>query len=355
MGDSFPAYHPGHYNQSQPCLQDNGPPFSPSSVYSRASRTSRSYGSLSFLPSTSYRSESAEQPIATSWRATERAPVYISPFRSVRQMKEPFQLKLPSSPSCENSYSFASSKEQPRMLQSPIGLRPQRSCRSDQHLVAGALESFGLMPSPSLLESRIQLKPDSSPPKREVEGDDEQSAMTKCSCTPSDRLCELCVVSSYEGQMPSGATEQKETGMTTEPSNLVDEECWGVEKPEEPGTEVTENIPPEDPMPNPTSTPLTQFTEVKSTPGSSGNTKKRTRTGTVSSAASWVPGDLSYCESWLQGVPLDTPERNDEKAVEANRRKCQIVQQTSHSRKPNLRIDTEVANQSVVRFVFFVS
>ncbi|KAL1963775.1 hypothetical protein VTN77DRAFT_7841 [Rasamsonia byssochlamydoides] len=352
MGDSFLPYHPAHHNnQSQSCLQDNAPPFSPSSVYSQASRTSRSYGSLSFLPSTSYRSESADQPFASSRRITERPPVYISPFRSVRQMREPFQLKLPSSPSFENHNSSASSKEQPRTLQSPIGLRPLRSCRSDQHLVGGALESFGLLPSPSLSDSRIQSKPDSSPPKREIQRDERQSATIMCSCTPPDRLCELCVVSSYEGQMTAGSMEPpKDTDMTTEPANVVDEERQEVdEKPEEPVTNVMESIPPGNPVPNPTSTPLTQFTEFKSSPGSSGKSKKRTRTGTVSSSASWTPGDLSYCERWLQGVPLDTPERKDEKAREANRRKCQIVQQDKHSRKPvNLRIDTDVANHSVM-------
>jgi hypothetical protein len=357
MGDTFIPYRPGYMSQNQPFLQDSYPPYSPSSVYSR---TSRSYGSLSFLPSTVYRSESADQSFASSRRATERAPVYISPFRSVRQMKEPFQLKLPSSPSCEPSNN-PSSKEQPRTLQSPIGFRPLRSCRSDQHLVAGALESFGLLPSPSLSDSRIPSKPNVFPPKQETESDDNKGALTKCSCTPPDRLCELCVVSSYEGQTATRSTNPSEdTDMIMGTPNVDGEGSGESEEkqeepaaekplPQEPLVDITEALSPEDPCPNPTSTPLTQFTESKSTPGSSGKSKKRTRTGTVSSAASWAPGDLTYCESWLQGVSLETPERKDEKAREANRRKCQIVQQTNQSRKPvNLRIDTQAANHSVV-------
>lgn len=317
LGDSFLSNQPGHMN-SQPFFQDNGLPLSPS-TYSQGSRSRRSHGSLSFLPSTTY-----EQPTAVSRRIMERAPVYISPFRSVRQMKEPFQLKLPSSPSFDNNSSNHSRskeskdlKERPRELQSPIGLRPLRSCRSDQNLVAGALETFGLLPSPSLSDSRVPTRLD-FPLKRET--------------------------GSFERDSP----------VNTSPS-IPDEEP--PHRFEDPLPKPSKASPSEDPLQNLTSTPPTHSTESKS-PGSSGKSKKRTRAGTVSSAASWAPGNLSYCESWLQGVPLETPDRKDEKAREVNRRKFQIVQQNeeaeqmsrlNHVRKAaNLRIDTQAANHSVV-------
>lgn len=320
MGDSFLSNQPDHMNSHRSFFQDNGPSRSPS-TYSQGSRSRRSHGSLSFLPSTTY-----EQPTAASRRTMERAPVYISPFRSVRQMKEPFQLKLPTSPSFENNAGSHSGskeskdlKEEPRGLQSPIGLPPLRSCRSDQNLVVDALETFGLLPSPSLSDSRVPTRLD-FPLKRETE--------------PFKRHSPVDV-----------------SPMIHSPAHQ------GTHKFEEPLPEPLKDMTSQAPPLNPTSTPLKQFTESNS-PGSSGKSKKRTRAGTVSSAASWAPGNLSYCESWLQGVPLETPERKDEKSREVNRRKFQIVQQNeeaeqmsrpNHARKAaNLRIDTQVANHSVV-------
>ncbi|KAJ5965708.1 hypothetical protein N7481_012422 [Penicillium waksmanii] len=54
---------------------------------------------------------------------------------------------------------------------------------------------------------------------------------------------------------------------------------------------------------------------------------QRPRTGTVSSEASWVPNNFSYCKTWLQGVPLESPNgiQNENPRV-SNRRKFQIVE-----------------------------
>jgi hypothetical protein len=61
-------------------------------------------------------------------------------------------------------------------------------------------------------------------------------------------------------------------------------------------------------------------------PGSSPR-PQRPRTGTVSSEASWVPSNFSYCERWLQGVPVDKVNDEDKPAKEFNnRRKFQIVE-----------------------------
>jgi hypothetical protein len=54
---------------------------------------------------------------------------------------------------------------------------------------------------------------------------------------------------------------------------------------------------------------------------------QRPRTGTVSSEASWVPNNFSYCKTWLQGVPLESPNgiQNENPRV-SNRRKFQIIE-----------------------------
>lgn len=53
---------------------------------------------------------------------------------------------------------------------------------------------------------------------------------------------------------------------------------------------------------------------------------QRPRTATVSSEASWVPTNFSYCQTWLQGVPCEAGEDKDEAPKEFNRRKFQIVE-----------------------------
>ncbi|OKL63001.1 hypothetical protein UA08_01958 [Talaromyces atroroseus] len=301
------------------------------------------------------RSESAEQLPAPSRRTMERAPVTVSPFRSVRQMKEPFQLKLPHSPSFENNSvntipgrEFKEGKGQSRRLQSPIGLRPLRTCRSDQNLVAGALETFGLLPSPTLSDSRVTAK-FSAPRKESTFQKSKEIPITKCLCSAPDQRCETCLLKAYEsaGEVnPSVDTDAEYIHCTEVPE-------------EHPKQTIAQSFSSQE-LRNPTSTPqMQQLNEVKSPPTSSAKNHKRSRTTTVSSAASWVPENLTYCEDWLQRVPLETPERQDGRSREANRRKFQIVQQTddalslsrsSHQmRKPaDLNIDTNAANNPVM-------
>jgi hypothetical protein len=350
------TYGHGSMGFGQTYIPDTISPLSPSSVYSQPSQPSRprrSHGSLSFLSSNMSRSESAEQLTAPSRRAMDRAPVTVSPFRSVRQMKEPFQLKLPHSPSLENnsvitnpSREYKEDKGQSRGLQSPIGLRPLRTCRSDQNLVA--LETFGLLPSPTLSDSRLTAKLGTTR-KAFTFQKPKEIPMAKCSCSSPDRRCEICLVESYE------AADQMN------PVNIGPELIHIAQAPEELSKQTLAQSFSSQELRNPTSTPqMQQLTEIRSPPTSSAKNHKRSRTTTVSSAASWVPENLTYCEDWLHRVPLETPERHDGRSREANRRKFQIVQQTealslsrsSHQiRKPaDLSIDTNVANNPVVSF-----
>lgn len=349
------SYGHGTMHLNQTYNHDSVSPLSPSSIYSQPpSRLRCSHGSLSFLSSGMSRSETNEQLPAPSRRALEKVPVTVSPFRSVRQMKEPFQLKLPHSPSFENSLVMSNSlsnrevkenKSQPRSLQSPIGLPPLRTCRSDQTLVAGALETFGLLPSPTLSESRLTSKLNTA--RKDFHFQKEKPLpVPKCLCYSPTQKCEFCLA-----EVESKVAPLDDTVAATL--------CR---------TEISEDVPTQrlapsfssQEMRNPTSTPqMQELDEIKSPPTSSAKNHKRSRTTTVSSAASWVPENLTYCEDWLQRVPLETPERQDGKGREVNRRKFQIVQQTDdpfplsrpthHTRKPaDLSIDTDAANNPVV-------
>lgn len=285
--DCFPSTNL-HVNQSEPCLvtsriQDSSPSCSISSVSSESKNSKRLQESFSFLPPTAYRSEQTEYSGQQAGRPIERTPIYVSPFRSVRRMKEPFPLVLPTSPSFESS---VSNRKETKTLQSPIGLRDLRHCRSDQHL---APESPDFLPNPRLSGSHAS---DAFPstgcisPKRNVDIG-KTSETNTCACTPGSRV---------KGGSPSSSTDSSETGMSCEASSKL---------------------------------------------------KKRTRTDTISSEASWMPGSLSYFETWLQGVPMEeSPGHENPKSKEANRRKFQIVQ---HGCRPlDLRIDTQAANESVV-------
>ncbi|KUL82948.1 hypothetical protein ZTR_10283 [Talaromyces verruculosus] len=268
-------------------------------------------------------------------------------------MKEPFQFKLPHSPSFENNLVMPSSlsnrevkedKSQPRSLQSPIGLPPLRTCRSDQNLVAGALETFGLLPSPTLSESRLTSKLNTS--RRDFHFKEKPLPVPKCMCYVADQKCEFC-----QAEADREVTPPVDTVAGTFCQNEISEEV---------PTQTSAPSFSSQEMRNPTSTPqMQQLNEIKSPPTSSAKNHKRSRTTTVSSAASWAPENLTYCEDWLQRVPLETPERQDGRGPEVNRRKFQIVQQNDdpfpirrsnhQTRKPaDLVIDTDAANNPVM-------
>ncbi|KAL1870100.1 hypothetical protein Plec18167_007618 [Paecilomyces lecythidis] len=180
---------------------------------------------------------------------------------------------------------------------------------------------------------------------------DESSPIIIQNCSSEDKSCDgradsACAMK--EEQLPkSEATSDVE--MAIETPTVVGHRRSDI-KPDD-GDEMTD-----DNLPAVTdqlaSTPAGS-TEIDTSPGTAGNSKKRTRSGTFSSEASWVPANLSYCETWLQGVPLSTPDRLDEKAKEMNRRKCQIVQQGR--KPPDLRIDTQIANKEPVRYATLAS
>lgn len=326
MGDAF-SHYSGRIKTNS---QNYKPPFL-SSTCSPSRRAGRSHGWPPSLSPTAHRSE-----------AIERA-VCISPFRSVRQMKEPFQLKLPVSPSHEGHRSSmglarqsSGNKGQPRTLSSPIEFKPKRPCVSSQDLSSSTLKTIGLLPSPSFSE----------PCKRPEPG---YSGMSQCD----------------EIKQSNPLNEEFGVALTSSPPRHAEQDRPQLE---------SESVKAHD-MERMASTAESQFPphmnsfEVQSSSFPIEH-KTRDRTGTTSSAASWAPSNLKKCESWLQGVPTETSELEDEKTREMNRRKIQIIQQEEEYREewssppvlrtPNqspkqgrkpvrLRIDTEAANQSIVR------
>ncbi|KAJ5830509.1 uncharacterized protein N7525_008762 [Penicillium rubens] len=99
------------------------------------------------------RIESHDFSTSASRRTTDRGPACMSPFRSVRRMKEPFQLMLPTSPASLEGPPPNFPEKTRRPSKAPAD-HTLRTWRSDQNLTCGSLEAFGLLPSPPISESR---------------------------------------------------------------------------------------------------------------------------------------------------------------------------------------------------------
>ena len=270
----------------------------PLHAWRKASQASPSFG-----PRTSSRQESPDNITLQLRRCPDRAPVTISPFRSVRRMKEPFDLKLPSSPGSRT----------PRQ-------HTLRSWRSDQNLGTSSVERVNLLPSPPLSDSCISNPSPSSayfvPNERPRCPEDNGSPRSR-SFMPLSK--------------PTNAPPSPEP---TEEEDLGPAEVTNVHMAH---SSLVKQHQPND---NHASIASTNTERRPSTPPPAITTEKRSvsltsmplqwsRARTASSEASWMSGNLSYCETWLQGVPvgrLDTHVPSKEEV--ANRRKCQIFQKS---------------------------
>ncbi|OQD83346.1 hypothetical protein PENANT_c017G03029 [Penicillium antarcticum] len=99
----------------------------------------------------------------------------------------------------------------------------------------------------------------------------------------------------------------------------------------------------------PITSPKSVYSEKNFPPGSSPR-PQRPRTATVSSEASWVPSNFSYCERWLQNVPVDRVDDKDTPPRVVNRRKVQIVENDPPMPKLDI-IPGAKALEEPVRFV----
>lgn len=268
-----------HHSNTSP----SAPRYSPNL---RPWRRQHSHSSLSFM--TSPRPEQSEYTTSQQpRRPADRTPVCVSPFRSVRRMKQPFQLMLPASPACESTATFA---KEPRRLH----------------------------PSPSLSDSRESHPSSSSTyfsPKPGSESENEPDFNITCSCAPGGKICDNCNVQ----QSPQIQNEeQKRTGEIT---NVHMAHSTLIKQYEDANSNANDRE----------ATPPSAETESTPSPNSGETGKEdtlsrlqRARAGTTSTQASWVPDNFSYCQNWLQGV--ETMDVKDEKSKELSRRKFQIVQ-----------------------------
>ncbi|KAE8151897.1 hypothetical protein BDV25DRAFT_171022 [Aspergillus avenaceus] len=281
-------------------------------------RRQQAQSSLSFIPSTSPRPEDCEYTTAQPKRSAERtSPVPVSPFRSVRRMKQPFQLRLPSSPSMESIQSVAREHRASRTFS---GTHTLRTWRSDQNLTTTSMETFGLLPSPPLSDTRASEHSPSSAyfsPKIDSDLDTEQGTPKSSVYTPTTVASEMCHTTRNDKNVQDGATEATNVHMAH--SNLM-KQCESDDGKFTPVSVSSER------MSSPAaSSDIEGFGKSEGSGSSQGT--ERSRSGTVSSEGSWVPSSLSYCETWLQGAPAEV-ETTGQRSKEINRRKFQIVQKS---------------------------
>lgn len=289
MTDDPPMAHNNNNNSS-----DNlsAPRYAP---HPRPWRRQHSHSGLSFVPSP--RPEQAEYTTSQQQprRPADRGPACISPFRSVRRMKQPFQLMLPGSPTCDHA------PKEPKPSRQPSGSHGLRTWRSDNNLISASLETFGLLPSPSLSDSRGSHPSSSSAyfsPRPDSEYEKDRESVDTCDCVPEKGHYGCANVHEPEKSGEQNGTHEI-TNMHMAHDSLVKQ--YDTKSQEATcGMASSPNVQGERPNP------------------------PRERATTVSSQASWAPDNFSYCQNWLQSV--ETMDSKDVKSKEANRRKCQIVQ-----------------------------
>ncbi|KAJ6157658.1 hypothetical protein N7470_005250 [Penicillium chermesinum] len=250
-------------------------------------------------------------------------------------MKEPFQLRLPSSPvSCDSAPTFPPPRSQREAK--PPGGHTLRTWRSDQNLTSANMAALGLLPSPSMTESRpASTGPESTFLKRSKVPSDEKEVVTP------EMVEEITKSVNHSGSTDNIKKQDRTPEIPSESSGYEEVTLESQKRPTPPVTNVQEahsnlirhceaneletaaNFQENDASPrSPTSVPSPR----RHLPGNSPR-PQRPRTATVSSEASWISSNLAYCETWLKGVPLDPMIGKSPNDKEHNRRKIQIVEQ----------------------------
>lgn len=270
-------------------------------------------------------------------------------------MKEPFQLMLPSSPASLDGPppNFPEMPNKPSKAPADHTLR---TWRSDQNLTCGSLEGFGLLPSPPISESR----PASTGPElsyfdsqssegsgRSSEGKDEknESGTTQPNVSTTAAALDVRERVQYTAYRPPDWNNQPRTDVMSvhEAHSEFVRQCESGNEQESQPQSPNKHAPSQ-------ASPKPVHTEQVLVAGSSPR-PQRPRTGTVSSEASWVPSNFSYCERWLQGVPVDKVNDHNPSTKEfTNRRKFQIVENDPPMPKLDI-IPGAKALEEPVRFV----
>lgn len=312
-------------------------------------RRSKQVPSLSFVPSPVMpRVESHDYSASMPRKAIDRNMACMSPFRSVRRMKEPFQLMLPSSPASldDGPSTFA---ERPARSPRPWAARSLRTWRSDQNIKCD-LGGLGLLPSPPISESRpSSAGPGSSyfeqnfrqpkvarfvpaeMPTDEVEAQAKEMGQFAVEVTPpssysADDLAPSTTSmaldeSSHSKAHPSRDSKSQTRIHVTSVGEAESDHVRECESVHDTNSRAQGSHNKSSSIASPPSA-SPNILSVGSLPR-----PQRPRTETVSSAASWVPSNFSYCERWLQGVPTDRMNNETAPTTELNnRRKFQIVE-----------------------------
>lgn len=295
-------------------------------------RRSRHMPSLSFVPSPVMpRIESHDFSTSVSRRPIDRGPSCMSPFRSVRRMKEPFQLMLPTSPASLDGPPPNLPEKPSRPFKAPAH-HTLRTWRSDQNLTCGNLEAFGLLPSPPISESRPastgpelsyfdSQSSDGSGPSSDGKDEKDESDTTQPEDSTTAATLEIGERIHYTAYRPPDWKNQPRTDVM----NVHEAHSEFVRQCESGNEQESQPQSPKKPAPSKAS-PKPVPSERVLVPGSSPRPQRR-RTGTVSSEASWVPSNFSYCERWLKTVPVDkVNDQNTSTKEFTNRRKFQIVE-----------------------------
>ncbi|CAI7577963.1 unnamed protein product [Penicillium glandicola] len=319
-------------------------------------RRSRQMPSLSFVPSPVMpRIESHDFSISQTRRPTDRAPACMSPFRSVRRMKEPFQLMLPTSPASLDG-APPNFPEKPSKPSKAPADRTLRTWRSDQNLTCGNLEAFGLLPSPPISESRPastgpelsyfdSQSSEGSGPSSDEKDEKHESEATQPDVSTTAAKLEIGEKIQYTPYRPPDWKNKPRTDVM----NVHEAHSEFIRQCESSSEQQSQTHSPKKPLPSQPS-PKSVHSETVLVPGSSPR-RQRPRTATVSSEASWVPSNFSYCERWLQGVPVDkVSDQNTSTKEFNNRRKFQIVENDPPMPKLDI-IPGGKALEEPVRFV----
>ncbi|CAG8084099.1 unnamed protein product [Penicillium olsonii] len=340
-------------------------------------RRSKQVPSLSFVPSPDMpRIETHNLSGPSPRKPAERSPACMSPFRSVRRMKEPFQLRLPVSPASMDG-GPTNFPDKPARSPRPRGGHSLRTWASDQNLKCD-IGGLGLLPSPPMSESRPSsagpessyfsfsstesndTEPDTSQricdincdiredPNEDLNDDQHQVKHSD----ETDRVVQVAETNDQiveELESPQSNYAEEDLTPTASGFNIDDtlrrqphrSSDWN----NQPRTDVM-NIheahselarqcesgnegntkPPSETHESPLKSPSSAYSSKDLPPGRSPR-PQRSRTATVSSQASWDPREISDCERWLQGVPTDGLSDEGSPTREFNnRRKFQIVE-----------------------------
>lgn len=284
---------------------------------------SHSQRGLSFIPTASPRSEpAAARSSSQHRRCADRGSVYISPFRSVRRMRRPFPLVLPTSPSFDSG---GFNHRDPNSARSSNGLQTLRAWRSDQNLVSANKETFGLLPSPPLTDPKSTVatpKMEDFSAQHASEKDPQSEPLqSRYSVDSSD----LAMEDLHSIHIAMGT--QVVAGEITS-VHLAHSSMAGREPVEDQAVTDSERVMP---------IMASQASQSARSAVCAHDTQERTafeglrpenrpRNDTVSSESStWRPSNLTYCEQWLQGVREGHQNRGAERPTDANRR-FQIVE-----------------------------